>query len=151
MWRGFGDTQVLQYASKGALEPLDDYARQYGMTRDKYKRVYYDGCNYQGTLYAIPSTGVVCRDAVEQGDFRKKDPPRSAPRGLIRISRRKRSRSSINTATAIDTWDKKDGNKLTSAGLIPLEPGTCTNEMGYWFGATIADPTGTKMLINSPE
>ena len=147
---GLWDTQVLQYASKGALEPLDDYARQYGMTRDKYKRVYYDGCNYQGTLYAIPSTVWCVAMLWNKAIFEERSAeiraagfdPNQPPKTIEELDK---------YSDAIDTWDKKDGNKLTSAGLIPLEPGTCTNEMGYWFGATIADPTGTKMLINSPE
>ena len=53
---GLWDTQVLQFASMNALEPLDGFARQFGLTRDRYKHVYYDGCEYHGRLYAIPST-----------------------------------------------------------------------------------------------
>ncbi len=66
---GLWDTQVLQFASMNALEPLDSYARQYGLTRDHYKHVFYDGCEYRGRLYAIPSTVWCIALLVEQGDF----------------------------------------------------------------------------------
>src|ERR1700733_5260595 len=53
---GLWDSQVLEFASMNALEPLDEYVRPVGLTRDHYKHVYYDGCEYKGTLYALPST-----------------------------------------------------------------------------------------------
>jgi ABC-type glycerol-3-phosphate transport system substrate-binding protein len=148
---GLWDTQVLQFASMNALEPLDDYAQQYGLTRDHYKHVFYDGANYHGKLYAIPST-VWCIAMLwnkevfhEKADELRKaglDPDRP-PRTMAELDK---------YAAAIDTWVVHGGTKhLAVTGCIPLEPGTATNVMGYWFGAPIADPTGTKVLINSPE
>jgi ABC-type glycerol-3-phosphate transport system substrate-binding protein len=147
---GLWDTQILQFASMNALEPLDDYARQYGMTREKYKRVYYDGCQYDGKLYAIPSTVWCIAMLWNKAIFQERSAeiraagldPDQPPKTIAELDK---------YAAAIDTWDKKGNHRLVSAGFIPLEPGTATNEMGYWFGATIADATGTRMLINSPE
>jgi ABC-type glycerol-3-phosphate transport system substrate-binding protein len=147
---GLWDTQVLQFASMNALEPLDTYAQRYGMTRDKYKPVFYDGCQYQGKLYAIPSTVWCIAMLWNKAIFEEKSSeiraagldPDQPPKTIAELDK---------YSAAIDTWDKKGNHRLASAGLIPLEPGTATNEMGYWFGATIADPTGTRMLINSPE
>ncbi len=148
---GLWDGQVLQYASMNALEPLDDYARQYGMTRDKYKPVFYDGCKYNGTLYAIPSTVWCIALLWNKAVFLEKaaeiraaglDPDR-APQTIDELDK---------YAAAIDTWEGSGKDRrLKLTGYIPLEPGTATNEMGYWFGAPVADPTGTRVLLNSPE
>jgi ABC-type glycerol-3-phosphate transport system substrate-binding protein len=148
---GLWDAQVLQYASMNALEPLDDYARKYGMTRDKYKPVFYDGCKYNGTLYAIPSTVWCIALLWNKAVFEEKaaeiraaglDPDR-APRTIDELDK---------YAAAIDTWEGSGKERrLRLTGYIPLEPGTATNEMGYWFGAEVADPTGTRVLLNSPE
>lgn len=148
---GLWDGQVLQFASMNALEPLDNYAREYGLTRDKYKTVYYDGCKYKGTLYAMPSTvwciALLWNKAVFQeraAEIRAAglDPDR-APRTIDELDK---------YAAAIDTWEGTGKNRrLKLTGYIPLEPGTATNEMGYWFGAAIADPTGTRVLLNSPQ
>ncbi len=147
---GLWDAQVLEYASMNALEPLDEYARQYGMTADKYKPVFYNGCKYHGTLYAIPSTVWCVAMLWNKAIFQERAAELRAA-GLDPDQPPKTIADLDKYSTALQTWDKKDKSKLLSAGLIPLEPGTATNEMGFWFGATIADPTGTKMLINSAE
>lgn len=148
---GLWDAQVLQFASMNALEPLDDYAQQYGMTRDEYKPVFYDGCQYHGKLYAIPSTVWCIAMLWNKAIFQEKAAqiraagldPDQPPKTIAELDK---------YAAAIDTWEGKGSDRhLVRTGFIPLEPGTATNEMGYWFGATIADPTGTKLLINSPE
>jgi ABC-type glycerol-3-phosphate transport system substrate-binding protein len=148
---GLWDGQVLQFASMNALEPLDGYAQQYSMTRDKYKPVYYDGCKFNNTLYAIPSTVWCIALLWNKAVFQEKaaeirtaglDPDR-APRTIDELDK---------YAAAIDTWEGTGKNRrLKLTGYIPLEPGTATNEMGYWFGAPIADPTGTRVLLNSPQ
>ena len=103
---GLWDPQVLQFASMNALEPLDDYARQYGMTRDKYKRVYYDGCQYKGKLYAIPSTVWCIAMLWNKAIFQEKSAeiraagldPDQPPKTIAELDK---------YAAAIDTWDKK--------------------------------------------
>jgi ABC-type glycerol-3-phosphate transport system substrate-binding protein len=148
---GLWDTQVLQFASMNALEPLDNYVQEYGLTRDHYKHVFYDGCEYHGKLYAIPSTVWCIAMLWNKEIFHEKaaqlraaglDPDRP-PQTMAELDK---------YAAAIDTWVTSGGSKhLSVTGCIPLEPGTATNVMGYWFGASIADPTGTKVLINSPQ
>jgi ABC-type glycerol-3-phosphate transport system substrate-binding protein len=148
---GLWDTQVLQFASMGALEPLDAYAARYGLTRDKYKHVYWDGAMYNGKLYAIPSTVWCVALLWNKEIFEEKasqiraaglDPDR-APRTIAELDK---------YAAAIDTWKTIGSDKhLSLTGFIPLEPGTATNLMPYWFGSPIADPSGTKLLLTSPE
>jgi ABC-type glycerol-3-phosphate transport system substrate-binding protein len=148
---GLWDSQVLQFASMNALEPLDNYARQYGMTRDKYKPVYYDSCEYRGTLYAIPSTVWCVAMLWNKAIFQDRAAEIRAA-GLDPDQPPKTIEELDKYAAAIDTWAGKGSDRhLVRTGFIPLEPGTATNLMGYWFGAAIADPTGTKLLLNSPE
>jgi len=53
---GVWDTQLVQFAALDALEPLDDYAKAYGITRDSYKPVYWDAMVYEGKLWGLVST-----------------------------------------------------------------------------------------------
>jgi ABC-type glycerol-3-phosphate transport system substrate-binding protein len=150
---GLWDVQVLQFAAMGALEPLDHYAQRYGLTRDKYKRVYYDGCQYHGTLYAIPSTVFSTALLWNKEIFQQKaaqlraaglDPNR-APRTLAELDK---------YAAAIDTWVTRGGSKhLAVAGYIPLLPdmGNGNALTAYWFGAQIANSDGTRVLLTAPE
>jgi ABC-type glycerol-3-phosphate transport system substrate-binding protein len=150
---GLWDVQVLQFASMGALEPLNSYAQQYGLTRDHYKHVFYDGCTYRGTLYAVPSTvfstALIWNKAVFQSraaEIRAAGlDPNRAPRTLDELNR---------YAAAIDTWVVRNGSKhLAVAGYIPLLPdmSNTNNVTSYWFGAQIANPEGTKVLLDTPE
>src|SRR5512133_1630675 len=53
---GLWNHQVSQYAALDALEPLDELARSHGITPSYYKPVFWNGCLYRGTLYALIST-----------------------------------------------------------------------------------------------
>jgi ABC-type glycerol-3-phosphate transport system substrate-binding protein len=148
---GLWDSQVLEFASMNALEPLDDYAAQAGLTRDHYKHVYYDGCQYKGTLYALPSTVWCVALMWNKEVFQQKatelraaglDPDR-APRTIQELDK---------YAAVIDSWQTVNGRKhLQVAGYIPLEPGSFTNYYPYWFGSNITSLDGTRMLLNTPQ
>lgn len=148
---GVWDRQVLELASIGGLEPLDRYAQQAGLTRDRYKTVYYDACKYKGTLYAIPNT-VWCvallwnkqifEDKAAQIRAAGLDPNRP-PRTIAELDR---------YAAAIDTWETRNGRRhLAVAGFVPLEPISFIQEYDYWFGGQLIDPTGTKAQIDTPQ
>jgi multiple sugar transport system substrate-binding protein len=47
---GLFDVNLVQFAAMGALEPLEDMARERGITASYYKPVYWNGCNYNGHL-----------------------------------------------------------------------------------------------------
>lgn len=152
---GMWDGQVLQFAALGALEPLNDYAARYGLTREKYKGVFYDGCTAGGTLYALPSTvwcvalvwnKQVFADRAEQLRAAGCDPTR-APRTIAELDR---------YAAALDTWEPVDPahpeqRRLSRAGFVPAEPGSFTNLYPYWFGAGYVDPSGLRLDLTAPE
>ncbi len=53
---GVTDEQIVPFAAQDALEPLDELAAAHGIARDTYKPVCWDGCVYEGHLWALPST-----------------------------------------------------------------------------------------------
>ena len=50
---GLWKLQVAQFAKINALEPLDDLARDHGITAAYYKPVLWEGCRYKGHLWAL--------------------------------------------------------------------------------------------------
>ncbi len=148
---GVWDKQVCQFASMGALEDLGPMAAQRGLTRERFKPVFYDGCMYQGKLYALPSTVFSVALIYNKEIFQQKaaelraaglDPDRP-PRTLKELDQ---------YAAVIDTWETRNGEKrLKVTGFIPLQPGSFTNLYSFWFGGDLVDPTGTKLLLTSPE
>ncbi len=147
---GLWDAQVLEFASMNALEPLDAMANHFGLTRDHYKPVFYDGCVYHNTLYALPSTVWCVALLWNKQVFQEKSAqliaagldPNRAPRTIAELDK---------YAAALDSWETVDGHRhLAVAGYVPLEPGTATNYTAFWFGGQIADPSGTHMLLTQP-
>jgi ABC-type glycerol-3-phosphate transport system substrate-binding protein len=148
---GLWDTQVMQFAAKNSLEPLDQEARQHGLTRGRFKPVFYDGCLSHGHLYALPSTvwsvALIWNKQLfmDRADALRRagcDPNR-APRTLAELD---------CYAAALDTWETRNGRRhLTHTGFIPLESGSFANLFVYWFGGNIVDPSGTRLLFTSPQ
>src|SRR5688500_9629706 len=56
---GLWTAQLVQYALRRALLPLDELAAEHGIDKADYKPIYWDICNYQGKLYALPTTPAV--------------------------------------------------------------------------------------------
>lgn len=147
---GLWDVQLCEFAAMGALEPLDELADAKGLTRDKYKPVFYDGCRYDGRLYALPSTpwntALYWNKEIFQrraSDLRAAglDPDR-APTTLDELDR---------YAAVLDEWERVGGRKrIKSAGYIPMEPGWWIHLTTYWFGGTLVDATGTRLTFDSP-
>src|SRR4029078_4985619 len=131
---GVWGTQVRQFAAMGALERLDDIAAAHGITPDYFKPVYYQGCSYEGHLYALPSTPGGVALHYNKRIFREKadklraaglDPDR-APRTIAELDR---------YAAVLDTYDA-DG-RLVCAGYLPQEPGWWLTLTPYWFGGRV--------------
>jgi multiple sugar transport system substrate-binding protein len=52
---GLYDHVVPKFADQGALLPLDELAREFGIDLTAFKPIWIDICRYQGRLYALPS------------------------------------------------------------------------------------------------
>jgi peptide/nickel transport system permease protein len=133
-----------------ALEPLNTLADSRGLTRDYYKQAFYEGCCYEGRLFALPSTPGVIALHYNKRIFHEKayalraaglDPDR-APRSIAELDR---------YAQVLDSHDKN--GQLVSAGYLPQEP--VLDEilrrlpvslelavLAMFFGLLIAVPTG---------
>lgn len=145
---GIWDAQITQFAALGALERLDSMANARGLTREYYKPVFYDGCRYEGRLYALPSTPGVIALHYNKRLFEAKatqlraaglDPNR-APRTIAELDR---------YAQILDTRDEQ--GRLTSAGYLPQEPGWWLALTPYWFGGRIYDPATRKITFTDPN
>ena len=113
---GMWDPQLVQFAALDALTPLDDLAAAHGITAATYKKVYWDGCHYDGHLYALVSTPATValiynkaafRDSAERLRAAGCDPDRF-PRTMDDLDR---------YAAAVDRKDAS--GRLTRAGFLP--------------------------------
>lgn len=149
---GLWNHQVAQYATLGALEPLDELARAYGITQSYYKPVFWKACTYQGTLYALISTpmsmGLHYNKQIVAGradDMRRAglDPDR-LPVTLDELDR---------WAAALDVVEKTNSGRerIKVAGYIPMEPGWFINFTGKWFGVSVLDEQTGKLQLNHPQ
>ncbi|HWP41129.1 MAG TPA: extracellular solute-binding protein [Tepidisphaeraceae bacterium] len=158
---GLWDNQAMQFAAMDALEPLDALAEEYRrqhpelgadfLTRDYFKHVYYDGCTYEGVLYALPSTPSAVALHYNKKIFQDKaaqlraaglDPDRP-PRSIQELDR---------YAQVLDTWEGQPGkSRLLSAGYLPQEPGWWITLTPYWFGAELYDPATRKLTFTDPK
>ena len=82
---------IVEFADKNALTPLDDLARGTNVTRDRYLPVYWDMGVYQGTLYGIPSTPATTALYWNKGLFRAGRPGSGAAAAHDRRARRVRA------------------------------------------------------------
>jgi multiple sugar transport system substrate-binding protein len=144
---GIWDQQVAQYAAIGAATPLDELAAEHGITAKTYLPVFWQGCSYQGHLYALISTpgtvGLIynkqtyqqCGDALRKAGL---DPNR-APRTIAEFDR------------YTEILDKRDANgNIERAGYIPLQSWYIPH-LGLWFGADVVDPKTGEPELDSPQ
>ncbi len=144
---GLWDLQVAQLASLGAVCPLDDLAASHGIGPDTYVPVCWNGCRYDGHLYALVSTtGCLalyynkqifqsCASGLRAAGL---DPDRP-PRTLDELDQ---------YAAVLDSRDAQ-GN-LDRAGYVPLQ-NIYIPVMPFWFGDNIFDPQTRKFTLTSPQ
>lgn len=144
VWEG----QVPQFASIGALEPLDALARAKGISKAYYKPVYWKACSYQDRLYALVSTPAsialhynkrVFREAAPQLRAAGLDPNR-APQTLDELDR---------YAKALDKFDSS--KRLVRSGYLPMEPGWWLMQTPYYFGSQVFDPKTGQFTLTDPK
>lgn len=149
---GLWNTQVAQFAQIDALEPLDDLAREHGITAESYKPVLWEGCSYKGHLWALVSScgsqGLFYNKRIfaERADKLRAaglDPNRP-PRTLEELDR---------YAAALDDYETLPGGyrRIKRSGFIPNEPGWYIAFIGYWFGAPIYDPVSDRIMLTDPR
>lgn len=134
---GVFDGQIVQYAEQDALEPLEDMAREHGITEGYYKPAYWKACNYNGHMWGLVSQPAAVALLYNKRIFQERagalraaglDPTRP-PETIAELDR---------YATALDVWetDSSGRKKLVQAGYIPMEPGWYVPFTSIWFGGT---------------
>ena len=146
---GLWTAQLVQYALRGALTPLDGLAREHGIDRSDYKPIYWDICNYDGKLYALPTTPAVVALHYNKTFFYEGadklyaaglDPTR-APRNLNEFDR---------YAELLDVRIPGT-NRLARAGYFTMDTGWYIMYSQVWFGGRAWDPRQQKYTLLRPE
>jgi multiple sugar transport system substrate-binding protein len=145
---GLWDNNMVQYAMLDALEPLDDLAKEYGITDGYYKRVYWDACHYNGHLYALISTPAaialhynrkILQDNADVLRAAGCDPNRP-PETIDELDR---------YAKALDKIGP-DG-RIQRTGYLPMEPGWYVIYTYFWWGAEIWDAQRERFTLTDPK
>jgi len=145
---GLWESGLAQAAAFDALTPLDDLAAEHHITADKYKKVFWDECHYNGKLYALVSTPYCYALYYNKKIFRENadklraagcDPDR-APRTIDELDR---------YAAALDQRGA-DGSILRT-GYLPTEPGWDLTFWPYNFGGFWWDAKDRKFTFTDPH
>ncbi len=142
---GLTDEQIAQFAALDALEPLDDLdLAAHGITRESYKPVCWDGCVFDGRLWALPSTPASVALHYNRRILQENAPalraagfdPDRIPTLLVDFDR------------FAQVLDKRDADgTILRAGYLAMEPGWFINFMPYWFGASCFNDANGKFTL----
>lgn len=142
---GLFDYVVAQFADQGALMPLDDLVREYGIDASAFKPIWWRIGTYDGRLYALPSTPYTIALYYNRRLFREAglDPDRP-PRTTAELNEYARKLTLFEP-------DASGRPRITQLGFTS-SPGM----LGWWhwiwaefFGDPLWD--GKRFTINTPE
>lgn len=146
---GLWDYDVPPYASLDALLPLDEWAAEAGITEDAYKPIYWEGCSYEGKLYALVSTPWVTALHWNKQIF-EQEADRLRAAGLDPM-RPPRTIDELDRYAEVLTKYNASGDQIERAGYLPSYPLWLTGNIPIWFGAEQYDPVRRRILYDSPE
>lgn len=149
---GLWDAQVAQFAGVDALLPLDDLAREHGITDGYYKKVYWDACHYRGKLYSmISNPAAICLLYNKQYFLDRADRLRAAgldpnrpPQTLAELD---------HYAEVLDdvVVSPNGGKDIKAMGYLPMEPGWYIAFTQLWFGGSCYDEATDTIQLDSPK
>jgi multiple sugar transport system substrate-binding protein len=159
LWQG----QVGQWGAMRAVTPLTEMAAKKGMTKDYYKKVYWDACSYNGELIGMVSTPATIMLHWNKGYFKQRyeelvkenEALVAAGQPAIDLHGFDGTRAPW-TISEMDAWcklmTKRDAKgKLVVAGYIPSEPGWWKSLTPIMTGGRLYDPQNKKFSFTSPE
>jgi len=137
---GLYDAQVVSYADKNALLPLDDYLAQAGISASDFIPVFWNECVFRGHVWALPTTPATIALHWNKAMFRAAglDPERP-PRSIAELD---------EMADRLTIKDK--GGHIVQMGFIPWEPGWWNWAWGRFFGGRMWDGE-SKITCDEPE
>jgi len=135
---GLWDGDTVVFADKQALLPLDEFCRAAGLGPDWYIPVYWDMCQYQGHVWALPSTPATTALHYNRKMFRAAGLDPSRP---------------PKTFAELDAFSKRltkvdKIGRILQMGFLPPEPGWWHYGWGSFWGGKLWDG-GTKIQIDS--
>lgn len=136
---GVWGLSVPVYSENNALTPLDEFASAKGIGPAKYIPVYWETCNHEGRLWALPSTPTTLALVYNKKMFRDAglDPERP-PRSIAELEEYN------NKLLRRDP----DG-RIEAIGFLPEEPGWWSGLWAYWWGGDMLRDGKANVL--SPE
>ncbi|MDW8262641.1 MAG: extracellular solute-binding protein [Phycisphaerales bacterium] len=145
---GLWQRDLVSMASRNALTPLDEFAREHGIDQSAYKPVFWKMCSHDGRLYSLVSTPATMalhfnrRAMLQSADQLRAAgvDPFQAPRSIAEFDR---------WAEALDLRDER-GN-IRRAGYVPMEPGWYISLTPYWFGGRLWDPARGEFYFTDPR
>ena len=137
---GIWETNIPVYAENNALTPLDKFAADAGIIREKYIDIFWQLCSHRAHLWALPTTPTSIGLIWNKKLFRAAglDPERP-PRSIAELD--EFSQKLVKY--------RQDGS-LEAVGFIPGEPNWWDNMWGCWFGGKLWDDQKT-MTADAPE
>lgn len=137
---GLYDSDVAQFADDNALIPLDDFCREAGIDASRYIPAYWDICEYEGKIWALPTTPASTalhynREMLSAAGIDPDRPPETIEE-LVAYSDR--------------LLQRDERGRIRKAGFLPQEPGWWNWAWGYLFGGELWDGK-SKITCDSPE
>jgi multiple sugar transport system substrate-binding protein len=136
---GVWGQDVIDFADKEALIPLDEFARGTVVRRDRYLPLYWDMGVTAGHLFGVISAPAITALHWNKRLFREAglDPERP-PRTIAELDR------------YADRLTRFEGGKLTRIGFLPSEPPWWPFFWPYFFGGSLWDG-GEHIPLESPQ
>ncbi len=139
------------FAEKGALTPLDGYARDAGLSQADYIPAFWELCRYRGFLWALPSTpgsiGLFWNKRMfEQAGLDPDQPPRTiaeldAMAEQLTIVQIERDGEQFRVRFPELTKQEREAKDfdIVQLGFSPKIPGWYMPLFGYWFDGELWD------------
>ena len=137
---GLWSNNVIPYADKNALLPLDEYCEKAGIARERYISRYWDICYHRGHLWGLPSTPASVALHWNKELFREADLPADKPPETI---------EELDRYAEILTKRDSKGS-ITQVGFMPAEPGWWPWAWGRFFGGELWDGK-SRITATAPE
>ncbi len=126
---GLWSNNVIPYADKNALLPLDEYCEKAGIKKGSYISRYWDICYHRDHLWGLPSTPASLALHWNKRLFREAGlDPEKPPETIEELDR----------YAELLTKRDREGN-LVQVGFMPAEPGWWPWAWGCFFGGELWD------------
>jgi ABC-type glycerol-3-phosphate transport system substrate-binding protein len=137
---GLYDYNLVSYADKNALIPLDDRLAKAGIGRKDFIPAFWDICTYQGRMWAMPTTPATCALHWNKRMFRRAGlDPNRPPKTIEELDR------------MAEKLVLRDANgSIVQMGFLPPEPGWWNWAWPHFFGGRLWDG-GANITCDAPE